>query len=91
MRWTDCEDDEGEKNKEQETQEARQEEAESKKEQEAERKQEQEQEQEGGRKKEQEEGAWQREMTDRRPPGLEEVESEPKTQGEEEQSQVESK
>ena len=66
MRWADCEDDEGEKNKEeQET-----EEAESK--------------------KEQEEGARKKEMTDERPPGLEEVESEPKTQGEE-QSQVESK
>ena len=47
MKWADCEDDEGEKNKE----EQEQEEAESKKEQEAERKQEQ----EGDRKKEAEE------------------------------------
>ena len=55
MRWADCEEDEGEKNKEEQEaegerqEEARQEEAESKKEQEAERKLEQEQEQEGDR------------------------------------------
>ena len=54
MRWADCEDDEGEKNKEeQETEEERQEEG--KKEQEAERKQKQEQEQGGDREKEAEE------------------------------------
>ena len=54
MRWADCEDDEGEKNKEeQETEEERQEEG--KKEQEAERKQKQEQEEGGDREKEAEE------------------------------------
>ena len=97
MRWADCEDDEGEKNKEeQETEEVgckKEQEAESKKEQEAGEKvrARARRKKECWKRREQQEGArLMREMTDEKPPGVEEVESELETQ-DEEQRQVESK